>query len=62
MQDSGDSMRCIRAGRRKIVYTVKNELYFVAIASTGEPEAILGKQLEFMYDLVGCQQYSISIT
>lgn len=49
VQDTGDAIRCIKAGKRRIVYLVRNSLYFVCISSTGEPEAILSKQLEFFY-------------
>ena len=45
--DSGDTIRCIRAGSRKIVYFMKQSLYFVSISSTNEPEVVLLKQLHF---------------
>jgi hypothetical protein len=47
--DSGDTLRCIRAGRRKIVYFIKNSLYFVAMSSTREPEVVLLRHLHFLY-------------
>mmetsp|Transcript_20961 Transcript_20961/g.35363 ORF Transcript_20961/g.35363 Transcript_20961/m.35363 type:complete len:321 (-) Transcript_20961:3719-4681(-) len=49
VQDSGDQIQCIQSGSRKIVYFSKSSLYFVAVSSTGEPEAILRQQLEFIY-------------
>jgi hypothetical protein len=52
VQDSGDELKCIKAGKRRIVYFIRNYLYFVSISSTGEPEAILCKQLEFLYSQI----------
>jgi vacuolar fusion protein MON1 len=52
VQDSGDSIKCIRSKRRKIVYFLRGSLYFVAISSTNEPEAVLSSQLEFMYSQI----------
>lgn len=40
---------CIQAGHRRMVFFLRGSLYFVAISSTMEPQAVLGKQLEFMY-------------
>lgn len=51
-QDAGDKIRCICAGKRRIIYFVKESLYFIAVSSTGEPEAILVKQLQFMYEQI----------
>lgn len=50
--DSGDTIRCIRAGKRKIVYLLKNSLYFISISSTEEPEVVLLKQLNFLYNQI----------
>lgn len=50
--DSGDSIKCIRAGKRKIVYFIKNSLYFVSMSSTNESELILMKQLSFIYNQI----------
>jgi len=52
VQDQKDHLRCIKAGNRRIVYFIRNSLYFISISSTGEPEAVLAKQLEFMYNQV----------
>lgn len=45
----GDYVQCIQAGSRRIVYFIKESLYFVAVSSTGEPEAVLRQQLTFIY-------------
>ena len=52
VQDQGDSIHCIKAGQRRIVYFIRQSLYFISISSTGEPEVVLAKQLEFMYNQV----------
>lgn len=57
VQDAGDEIKCIKAGRRRIVYFIRHSLYFVSISSTGEPEVILKKQLEFM-----CTQILLVLT
>jgi hypothetical protein len=49
VENAGDSISCIKAGDRRIVYFFRNQLYFISISSTDEPEAILSRQLEFMY-------------
>ena len=50
--DSGDSIKFIQAGQRKIVFLVKQSLYFVCISSTNEPEVVLLKQLQFLYSQI----------
>lgn len=50
--DSGDSIRYIKAGNRKIVFMVESSLYFVCISSTNEPEIVLLKQLQFLYSQI----------
>ena len=52
VQDSGDTIRSIRAGKRQIVYLIRNSLYLIAVCSTGEPEIIVKKHLEFMYSQI----------
>ena len=52
IQDAGDTMKCIAAGKRKIVYFVRDTLFFVNISSTGEPDVVLLKQLEFTYSQI----------
>lgn len=52
VQDQGDDLRVIKAGSRRIVYFIRQSLYFISVSSTGEPETILSKQLEFLYHQV----------
>jgi hypothetical protein len=52
VEDSGDEIKCIKAGKRRIVYFIKHSFYFICVSSTGEPEAILYKQLEFMHNQI----------
>ena len=52
VQDQGDSLKVIKAGSRRIVYFIRQSLYFISVSSTGEPEVILSKQLEFLYNQV----------
>jgi vacuolar fusion protein MON1 len=52
VENAGDTISCIIAGDRRIVYFLRNYLYFVSISSTDEPEAVLSAQLEFMHDQI----------
>jgi hypothetical protein len=52
VEGQDDKLRCITAGQRRIVYFLRKSLYFIAISSTGEAEAVLSRQLEFMYNQV----------
>jgi hypothetical protein len=52
VEGQGDSIKCIQAGKRRIVCFLRKSLYFIAISSTGETEAALMRQLEFMYNQV----------
>jgi hypothetical protein len=52
VEGQGDSIKCIQAGKRRIVCFLRKALYFIAISSTGETEAALMRQLEFMYNQV----------
>ena len=52
VEGQGDNIRCIQAGQRRIVYFIRKSLYFIAVSSTGETEAALTRQLEFMYNQV----------
>lgn len=52
IEDSGDIIRCIKAGKRRIVYFIRKSLYFVSVSSTEEPEYVLNKQLDFMYNRI----------
>jgi hypothetical protein len=47
--DAGDTIKCLQAGGTKIVYIYRRNVYFVAISSTDEPEAVLEKHLCFLY-------------
>ncbi len=52
VEDSGDHLRCIRAGSTKILYMIKYSLYFVVVSSSNESEAALLSQLDFLYNLI----------
>jgi len=52
VRGQGDSLRCIKAGQRRIVCFVRQGLYFISVSNAGEPEAVLAKQLDFMYNQV----------
>lgn len=52
VENAGDRISCIKAGGRRIVYFFRSQLYFISISSTDEPEAVLSRQLEFMYDQI----------
>lgn len=47
--DSGDSIKCIRSGQRKVLVQLKESLYFVCVHNTKESDLIIFKQLDFMY-------------
>lgn len=46
---SGDSIQCMTAGKRKIVFFIKESLYFVVMTCYNEPEVVLVKLLQFLY-------------
>ena len=50
--DSGDEMRCIKAGCTKILYMFQKSLYFVVVSSSPESEAALFSQLSFLYNQI----------
>ena len=50
--DSGDEIQCMEMGDKKIVFLLKQNIYFVNISSTGEPEAVLYSQLVFAHGLI----------
>jgi hypothetical protein len=52
VRDTGDTIKCICAGGRKIVYFSREALLFVSMSSTNEPESVLVKELEFMYSQI----------
>ena len=47
---SGDSIGCIGARERRILFVERTSLYFVSISSTEEPDIIIYRQLDFMYN------------
>jgi hypothetical protein len=51
VEDSGDNLRCIRAGKTRILYMIRHSLYFVAVSSK-ESEAALLVQLQFLYSQI----------
>ena len=50
--DSGDEIQCMEMGDKKVVFLLKQNIYFVIISSTGEPEAVLYRQLIFAHGLM----------
>lgn len=52
VRDAGDTIKCICAGERKIVYFSREALLFVSMSSMNEPESVLAKELEFMYSQI----------
>jgi vacuolar fusion protein MON1 len=52
VENTGDRIVCIAAQKRRIVWFLRNSLYFVSISTSDEPEAVLSAQLEFMYDQI----------
>ena len=52
VENAADSISCIIAGDRRIVYFLRSCLYFVSISSTEEPESVLSAQLEFMHNQI----------
>ena len=52
LTEKESDLLCIKAGNRKIVYFIRDNLYFIIISSLNEPELILNMQLQFMYSLI----------
>lgn len=52
VDNTGDRIVCISAKKRRIVWFLRNSLYFVSISTSDEPEAVLSAQLEFMYNQI----------
>ncbi len=52
VENAGDSIRCVRAGQRRIVYFIRRSLYFVIVTSTDEPESSLLALMEFMHSQI----------
>lgn len=50
--NSGDILKSITAGKRSVVFLLRDSLYFVMIASSLEPESILMRELDFLYQQI----------
>ncbi|RUS16632.1 hypothetical protein BC937DRAFT_90978 [Endogone sp. FLAS-F59071] len=50
--DNDDSIRSINAGQHRFVFLLKDPLYFVAVARTGESESQLRDQLLYLYNQI----------
>ncbi|XP_024371446.1 vacuolar fusion protein MON1 homolog isoform X2 [Physcomitrium patens] len=49
VENSGDTIRFVKAGDYQIVFLVKGPLYLVAISATEEPEQVIRWQLELLH-------------
>uniref|UniRef100_A0A7I4A6B9 Vacuolar fusion protein MON1 homolog n=1 Tax=Physcomitrium patens TaxID=3218 RepID=A0A7I4A6B9_PHYPA len=49
VENSGDTVRFVKAGDHQIVFLVKGPLYLVAISATEEPEQVIRWQLELLH-------------
>ncbi|QCD88191.1 Vacuolar fusion protein MON1 [Vigna unguiculata] len=49
VENGGDSVKLVRAGRHQVIFLVKGPIYLVCISSTEEPYASLRGQLELIY-------------
>ncbi|KAK3812041.1 MAG: MON1-like protein A-like protein [Benniella sp.] len=47
--DNNDTIRCINAGQHRFVFLLKTPLYLVCVSRSGESEAQLREQLEYLY-------------
>ncbi|KAJ3296088.1 Vacuolar fusion protein mon1b [Borealophlyctis nickersoniae] len=47
-----DTIRCINAGSHKFVFSAKGPLYLLAISSTGESEAQLREQMQYLFSQI----------
>jgi hypothetical protein len=52
VMDSGDVLKVIKSGSRRIIYLIKNSIYLISVSSTEEPEVVIVKQLEFLYNQI----------
>ncbi|CAG8533827.1 3490_t:CDS:10, partial [Paraglomus brasilianum] len=50
--DGDDSIKCINAGRHKLVFLLKAPLYLVAVSRTNESESQLRNQLSYLYNQI----------
>lgn len=51
-QDAGDQIHSINLGTKRIIFFLKNALYFVCVTTTKEPEIVCRQQLEFIHDQI----------
>ncbi|KAG0592433.1 hypothetical protein M758_1G246000 [Ceratodon purpureus] len=49
VENSGDTIRFVKAGDHQIVFLVKGPLYLVAISATEEPDEVIRCQLELLH-------------
>ncbi|KAL0069868.1 Vacuolar fusion protein mon1 [Marasmius tenuissimus] len=47
--DNGDKLRCINAGKTRIVFLQRSPLYYVCASSWGEPEFVTRSHLEYLH-------------
>ncbi|OCH85589.1 DUF254-domain-containing protein [Obba rivulosa] len=47
--DDGDKLRCINAGRMRIMFLLRSPLYYVCVSSWGEPESVTRFHLEYLH-------------
>ncbi|KAL0581169.1 Vacuolar fusion protein mon1 [Marasmius crinis-equi] len=47
--DNGDKLRCINAGKTRIVFLQRSPLYYVCASSWGEPEFVTRCHLEYLH-------------
>ncbi|KAJ7947814.1 Vacuolar fusion protein MON1 [Quillaja saponaria] len=50
VENGGDHIKLVRAGKHQVVFLVKGPIYLVCISCTEEPYESLRGQLEFIYD------------
>ncbi|CAO3666283.1 unnamed protein product [Umbelopsis vinacea] len=61
-QADDDSLRCMNAGQHKFVFQLKDPLYLVAVAKTGESEAHLRDQLLYLHSQILSVLTSLQLT
>ncbi|KIJ62584.1 hypothetical protein HYDPIDRAFT_176402 [Hydnomerulius pinastri MD-312] len=47
--DDGDKLRCINAGRLRIMFLLRSPLYYVCASMWGEPESVTRSHLEYLH-------------
>ncbi|KAI8578932.1 hypothetical protein K450DRAFT_244139 [Umbelopsis ramanniana AG] len=61
-QADDDSVKCMNAGHHKFVFQLKDPLYLVAVAKTGESEAHLRDQLLYLHSQILSVLTSLQLT